>query len=211
MNSPAPLYGLVLTGGRSRRFGRDKAAFEIAGETLLQRTVELLAPLVAELRVSVRPDQVSESHRAAYPLLVDQLADGPGAGLLAAHAHAPAAAWLVLACDLPLINPAILVQLSKLTQESDPDTDTRWDAIVPIVDDIPQPLHAIYHRRCLPAIRKRLAAGQRRVICFFDDVRVRFVDEEEIRPYDSNLHSFLNVNTPQDWTCALSLLSAGLR
>ena len=154
MNAPAPLYGLVLTGGRSRRFGRDKAAFEIAGETLLQRTVELLAPLVAELRVSVRPDQVSESHRAAYPLLVDQLADGPGAGLLAAHAHAPAAAWLVLACDLPRLNAELLLQLIEARDPGRAATAFRSP-----VNGRPEPLCAIYEPATLAAFRRQVDAG----------------------------------------------------
>ena len=69
-----------------------------------------------------------------------------------------------------------------------------------------EPLHALYRRSCLPAIEGRLAAGQRRVISFLPDVRVRDVLPAEISPLDPNFLSFLNVNTPEEWEQARKLL-----
>jgi molybdopterin-guanine dinucleotide biosynthesis protein A len=69
-----------------------------------------------------------------------------------------------------------------------------------------EPLHALYRRSCLPAIEARLAAGQRRVISFLPDVRVRDVFPPEISPMDPNFLSFLNVNTPEEWEQARKLL-----
>ena len=83
----------------------------------------------------------------------------------------------------------------------------RWDAIVPVVDGYEEPLHALYHRRCLPAIEARLAAGQRRVISFMPDVRTLYVQEEDLRAVDPQLHSFFNTNTPEEWAEAMRLLA----
>ena len=60
-----------------------------------------------------------------------------------------------------------------------------------------QTLHAIYGKRCLPAIESRIRAGNRQVIGFFEDVRIREIDEPEIRIWDRNLRSFFNANTPE--------------
>jgi molybdopterin-guanine dinucleotide biosynthesis protein A len=64
--NPAPLYGLVLAGGRSTRMQRDKANLEYAGKPQLARAMELIAPLVVRAFVSVRPDQQHDPQRAAY-------------------------------------------------------------------------------------------------------------------------------------------------
>jgi molybdopterin-guanine dinucleotide biosynthesis protein A len=147
---PAPLLGLVLAGGRSRRFGRDKAALTVHGETLLERTVALLAPLVDAVYVSVRADQADEPLRAGFRLLVDELpGGGPAAGLLAAHHHAPQAAWLVVACDLPLLDGATLRQLVAAR-----DTAGDATAYASPRDGKAEPLCAIYE----PPALLRLAA-----------------------------------------------------
>jgi molybdopterin-guanine dinucleotide biosynthesis protein A len=72
------------------------------------------------------------------------------------------------------------------------------DAIVPRLNGEAEPFRAIYSRVCLGPIRAALDAGKMRVISFFPDVRVRFVDEPEIGRFDPQHLSFFNVNTPED-------------
>src|SRR6185437_12236795 len=101
----APLYGLVLAGGRSTRMQRDKAALEYGGRSQLERAVELITPLVERVFVSVRGDQTGDPLRARFAQIVDSgEAAGPIAGIIAAQSRHPEAAWLVLACDLPLLD-----------------------------------------------------------------------------------------------------------
>src|SRR5690348_14350250 len=97
--SEAPLYGLVLAGGRSSRMQRDKAAIEYRpGESQLATAMNLLAPRVARAFISVRRDQRDDDARAKYPQIVDgDDVQGPIAGICAALAAHPAVAWLVLA------------------------------------------------------------------------------------------------------------------
>lgn len=149
------LRALVLAGGRSERLGQDKAALEWGGQSLLERTVRLVEPLVSGLRVAVRADQADDALRRRYALLIDALANaGPAAGLLAAHRSAPAAAWLVVACDLPRLDTTTLEALLRgrdprraATAFRDPRTGHA------------EPLCAIYE----PATLARLAAGSDRV------------------------------------------------
>src|SRR5688572_32165975 len=101
----APIYGLLLAGGRSTRMQRDKAALAYHGATQLEWAMDLLAAHVERAFVSVRPDQVNDPLRARFAQVVDQHENlGPIAGILAAQAQHPDVAWLVLACDLPFLD-----------------------------------------------------------------------------------------------------------
>lgn len=152
----APLYGLLLTGGRSRRMQRDKAVLEYAGQSQLARAMMLLEPLVTRTFVSVRADQVNDPQRAGYEHIVDALPDlGPIGGIHAAlHAH-PEAAWLVLACDLPFLDAATLQQLIA---ERDPRRVA--SAFSSSHDGKPEPLCAIFEPASSQPIDARIAAGK---------------------------------------------------
>ena len=152
----APLYGLLLTGGRSRRMQRDKAVVEYAGQTQLSRAMTLLGSLVARTFISVRADQSNDPQRANYDQIADALPDlGPIGGIHAAlHAH-PDAAWLVLACDLPFLDAATLQQLIA---ERDPRRVAT--AFRSSHDGKPEPLCAIYEPASRALIDARIADGK---------------------------------------------------
>jgi molybdenum cofactor guanylyltransferase len=147
---PPRLRGLVLAGGQSTRMGRDKAAIEIGGVTLLARAVTLLEDLGLDVRVSVRGDQASDGLRSRYRGLPDPSPGlGPAGGLMAAHGLDPDAAWLVLACDMPALDQA---SLAGLVAARDPARSaTAWRSPA---DGRPEPLCAIWE----PATLARLAA-----------------------------------------------------
>ncbi len=80
--------------------------------SLLERAVTALTPLVDDVYVSVRSGQEGDSLRARYRHIVDaEGLSGPGGGILSAHLHCPDAAWLVLACDMPLVATGLLERL----------------------------------------------------------------------------------------------------
>jgi molybdopterin-guanine dinucleotide biosynthesis protein A len=139
--------------------------------------------------------------------LPDAYPDAGTLGGIATGLHAAPGWAVVVACDLPLVSATLLDWMASLAGEQ-VDGQDRYDAIVPVVDGYEEPLHALYHRRCLPAIEARLAAGQRRVVSFMPDVRTRYVAEQALRRLDPELHSFLNTNTPEEWARAVAILSA---
>lgn len=156
---PPLLRGLVLAGGRSQRMGRDKAGIRIDDTTLLERTVALLDGCVASVSVSVRPDQADDRLRRQYPLLLDKgVGLGPADGLRTAHLDDPAAAWLVLACDMPgLDRPAI----EMLVAARDPArAATSWHSPV---TGLPEPLCAIWEPATLSLLASLVAATGRPV------------------------------------------------
>ncbi|MGH8326674.1 MAG: NTP transferase domain-containing protein, partial [Steroidobacteraceae bacterium] len=156
MKDAAPLYGLVLTGGRSTRMQRDKAALEYAGQTQLERTVELITPLVEQVFVSVRAEQTGDPLRARFAQIVDHgEVAGPIAGIIAAQACHPDAAWLVLACDLPLLDRRTLEHLLRSRRPERQATAYRSSH-----DGLPEPLCAIYEPSSHEAIRAHVASGR---------------------------------------------------
>lgn len=159
VGKPPLLRGLVLAGGRSQRMGHDKAAIFIDDATLLERTVALLDGCVASVSVSVRADQADDQLRRQYPLLLDTGVDlGPANGLRAAHLGDPAAAWLVLACDMPGLDRQAI---SALVAARDPvRAATSWRSPV---DGLPEPLCAIWEPATLARLASLVAAAGRPV------------------------------------------------
>ncbi len=150
------LYGLVLAGGRSSRMMTDKAALTFDCEPELARSFGLLASRVEGAWVSVRAEQADEPLRAAFPRIVDGTqGEGPVAGILAAQAEHPDAAWLVLACDLPLLDGETLDQLLAGREPAQLATAFRSTH-----DGLPEPLCAIWEpASCRPLMDYVTAGG----------------------------------------------------
>lgn len=152
----APLFGLVLAGGRSTRMRRDKAALDYAGVPQLERTFKLLQHRVADCFVSVRADQRGDALRQGFPQIIDAVAtEGPLAGILSAQATHPHAAWLILACDLPRLDAATL---DALIAARDPACDAT--AFRSERDDLPEPLCAIFEPKTRDALLAFAASGR---------------------------------------------------
>ena len=196
--------GIVLAGGLSRRLGRDKAVESFGGEPLVRRVIERLSALTDETVVVVN----SEARGAELPLpedattAVDIYADSGSLGGIFTGLTTASNDWgLVVACDMPFLNVALMKHMVALR--------SGYDAVVPFLDGYPEPTHALYSKACLPHIERRLKAGRLKIAGFFDDVRVRRVDADAIDRFDSERLSFFNVNTPEDLSRALTLADEG--
>jgi molybdopterin-guanine dinucleotide biosynthesis protein A len=189
----APVYGLVLAGGRSSRMQRDKAALSYHGRTQLEWAMELIQPFVAQAFVSVRPDQINEPIRAKYPQVVDTHDNlGPIAGIVAAQTLHPDVAWLVLACDLPFLDAGTLKHLVWARAPERMATAYRSSH-----DGLPEPLCAIWEPASRPAITKYLATGKNCPRKFLINSDVLLLEEPNPRALD-------NVNTPEEYGSAMS-------
>lgn len=187
----APLHGLVLAGGHSRRMGRDKAGIAIDGRTQLDRAYGLLEHLVARCFVSVRADQQDDPLRSRYPRIVDAAGvEGPIAGIRAAQVAHPDAAWLVLAIDLPLLDAATLQNLIARRDPARVATAYRSSH-----DGLPEPLCAIYEPSAAAAIDAFLATGR-------NCPRKFLIQSDTLLIEQPNPQSLDNVNTPADLAAA---------
>jgi molybdopterin-guanine dinucleotide biosynthesis protein A/molybdopterin converting factor small subunit len=192
----APLYGLVLAGGRSTRMQRDKAALDYHGKTQLEWVMELIRPLVVRAFVSVRQDQSQDAVRARYPQILDMHENiGPIAGILAAQARHPHVAWLVVACDLPFLDAATLQHLLWARQPERQATAYRSSH-----DGLPEPLCAIYEPASRAAIADCVAGGKQCPRKFLILSNAHLLEEANPRALD-------NVNTPGEYGSAMHTLS----
>ncbi|MBV8403270.1 MAG: NTP transferase domain-containing protein [Gammaproteobacteria bacterium] len=191
----APLLGLVLAGGRSARMRSDKAALLYGGRSQLERAMELIAPHVARAYVSVRADQDADPLRARFAQIRDTHENlGPVAGLLAAQAAHPHAAWLVLACDLPLLDEATLAYLVSSRAPQRAATAYRSSH-----DGLPEPLCAIWEPRSAAALAAYVAGGRQCPRRFLLSADTELLDEPNPRALD-------NINTPEEYRSAMTEL-----
>ncbi len=190
---PLAVSGLILAGGASRRMGRDKAFLELDGRPLIGIVIERMAGVCAEVLVVAGDTRPYAG--LGVPLVTDRF---PGVGVLGGlHAGLAAAAHdlaLVVGCDMPFLNPALLRAFAGWAEGFDVAALRQGEQV--------ETLHAAYRRACLPAIEAAIRAGERRIVSFFPQVRVRYVEVEEVTPFDSTGRSFRNVNTPQEWEAA---------
>jgi molybdopterin-guanine dinucleotide biosynthesis protein A len=198
-----PVSAIVLAGGQSKRLGKDKALLEVQGQPLVSRTVQKLDALSDDLLV-VTSDPARYVHLGLPARLISD--ERPGVGSLmgiysglqvARHTNA-----LAVACDMPFLNLPLLRYMVPLADGH--------DVVIPRFGGFLEPLHAIYGKSCLPFMAGLLERGRRQIIAFFDQVRVRYVEESEIERFDPDHLSFVNVNTPGDWERVQALLSGSL-
>ncbi|MCI0712966.1 MAG: molybdenum cofactor guanylyltransferase [Chloroflexi bacterium] len=191
----------IIAGGQSSRMGRDKSFVELAGQPVIKHVMERVEGLGQAETILIT------NHMAAYahldlPMFSDVLPDkGSLGGIYTAIYYSQQPHTLVVACDMPLLNTDLLRYMVGLL-------DDETDVIVPTVEGYPQGLHAIYGKECLDLIQQRLEANRLKVIGFYGDVQVRYIDEAEYQPIDPHGHSFFNVNTPEDLERARQLIGS---
>ena len=185
------VIGVILAGGRASRLGgADKSALDVDGRPVIERVIAALSTVAEQLICVVNDDRLDADTRLT--VIRDP---NPHAGVLPALRAALTATTtplaMVVACDMPFLDAELLAYLAESARDV--------DAVVPVVDGRPEPMHAVYRAEpCSAAIGAALARDQRRMIAFLDDVRTLRVDEATLRRFDPSLRSFFNVNTPED-------------
>jgi molybdopterin-guanine dinucleotide biosynthesis protein A len=190
---------IILAGGDSQRMGRDKANLLLGEQTLLQRVIATMQQIFPGVIVSVRQPRPEID----LPQVCDEPANGgmpgvggPLAGVAACLAHVTTPWVFVVACDMPFVAPAMVEMLGKYRSQ--------YQAVVPVVQGHQQTLAAFYARGCLDAIRAHLDAGGKNSLrAVLEQLQVRYVDEAELLEADPALHSFFDLDTPQDVASAL--------
>lgn len=160
------ILGLVLAGGDSRRFGEDKAVFSFhEGISQLDYALAVLSKFCLHLGVSLRK---SQQNRRATPHEVTYVADpegmsGPIAGVIAGLRQHPGRPTLALACDMPLVDAALVLKL--LSQRNAGAQATCFDA----ADGRPEPLCALYEPSALPDLERAYQEGRQSLRSFLEE------------------------------------------
>jgi molybdopterin-guanine dinucleotide biosynthesis protein A len=186
--------GVILAGGQATRYGgRAKGLERVGGQRVIDRVAEALASTTDDLLLIANDPSAAE-----WLPGVRMAADArPGCGSLGGihaalvHARGPA---LVVAWDMPFVPAALLGALRALGESE------RADVAVPESDSRRgvEPLCAYYTPACIAPIERCLDADDRRVIGFYDAVRVARLRAEQVRQYGDPARLFMNVNTPDE-------------
>lgn len=180
--------------------GADKAALAWDGVTMLERLVAELSRGFDDLVVvGPRRDAAASAWSGTAARLVWDRGEfeGPVKALRLGLATVHAEVAFACACDLPFVNAKLALALC--------DMAASHDAAIPVIQGRLQVLHAAYRKSCLPAFDATIGRGARKLQDIAPLLDARMVAEDELRAYDPELLSFLNINTPRDYARALRL------
>jgi molybdopterin-guanine dinucleotide biosynthesis protein A len=183
------MTGVILSGGKSTRMGENKAFLSVNGERLIDRTIRLFRNLFNEvIIVTTSPLDYLDQDAA----IVTDIHPGKGAlgGVYTGLFYAREEYAFIAACDMPFLNrPFIEYMMAQATG---------YDIVVPTTIKGPQSLHAVYARRCLPAMRGLIERNHLKITGFYPGHRMLKIAPEVILSFDPNERMFFNVNTPDD-------------
>lgn len=146
------LNGLVLAGGKSIRMGEDKGLIKWHGKEQQYYLADLLKNICSEVYISCRPGQ---STNTEYKTLADTFTDlGPYGAILSAFREKPDVAWMVIACDLPLLDINALTYLKEHRNISSMATSFESP-----YNHFPEPLVAIWEPKSYPVLLSFLSQG----------------------------------------------------
>lgn len=192
---------IVLAGGRSSRMGVDKAALPWGDVSMVEWVVAQLSSAFEDVVVVAGVNQgaagAALSGTAARVVWDRAPFEGPVKALSLGLSTVDAEVAFACACDLPFLNVRLALALC--------DMAAGHDAVIPVVQDRRQVLHAAYRKSCGPALDAMVQRGESKLQDLVPALDVRFVNEDELRRYDRELLSFFNVNTPQDYARAQRL------
>ena len=181
------IWGLVLSGGMSKRMGQDKALIEIDGNTQLNKTHTLLQNHLPEVFVSSRADQSADNERKKYKQIYDLYNNiGPLAGILSAMHEHPEVDWLVVACDLMNLDNKTIDYLIENYHPND-----KIIAYKSEYNGLPEPLCAIYSASAKSLLDESM---NRKVIC----PRKILINSNAKLLTQPNPSALENFNTPED-------------
>ncbi len=175
--------GFVLAGGSSSRMGRDKALLPWRGGVLIEYVAKIVGAAAGSVTVIGPPERYAAF---GFPVEADDHAGlGPIGGIEKALGATKAAWNLIVACDMPALDTAFLGSLFDAAEASGADV------VMPLGESArPQPLCAVYHRRCLAVVREAIARGERKVTAALAGLRIHTVPGEA--------RDFTNLNTPAE-------------
>ena len=182
------LAGVVLCGGAGRRWGANKARLAIDGRLVVLQVAERLASIADPVLIAAGEQDLPE---LPFELIPDDRPDaGPLSGIVAALRATDRSGLVVVAGDMPHASPAVVALLASLRNLE--------DAVVPVDDYGPQPLHALYARSALGPFEAALDTGEFSMRRALERLQVREVTRDEWGEADPSGRFAFNVNHPND-------------
>jgi molybdopterin-guanine dinucleotide biosynthesis protein A len=200
--SEADITAFILSGGKSRRIGTNKALLEIDGMTLIQRLTELLESILPEIIISSNEPEVYDF--LGKKIIKDIIPGrGPLSGINSALNYTNSQRNFIISCDMPFISPEMINYLIENKSDA--------EIVIPRAEGRIQPLCGIYSKSILPIVESLLIESSHpesklkgSVFELLNKVKTEFVDVGKSDFYHPNL--FLNINTLEDYYFAKRIL-----
>jgi molybdopterin-guanine dinucleotide biosynthesis protein A len=191
---------IILAGGKNTRMGTNKALLEIQDRQMIRRVIDELGGEFPEIIIVANdPERYRASGvRVTADIIPDR---GPLSGIHAGLTVSPRRLNFVTACDMPFVSGPLAAHMIHRTGDA--------DALVPRIDNKWQPLFAVYSRDCLQAITDCLEQERCKVTAFYPAVRVKYIEEDEVRRFTDPVRVFYNVNTPAELARARTMAGEG--
>lgn len=168
--------------------GEGKASLKIGRKQVMELILEKLRVTFDDVLIVGNSDFICPLSQVR--VLADIiLGKGPLGGIYTGLLSSGSEHNFFCACDMPFLNIDLLKFMISEIDGS--------DAVIPMVRGFVEPLHAIYSKRCLPAIKNCLEKEDLRIKSFFSKVKCKYIPENKIKRHDPSLLSFLNLNTPE--------------
>lgn len=193
------MTGVVLAGGRSSRFGENKALADWRGRPLVQAVVDSLLEALPKVLVVTKNAAELAFLKSDRVAVIEDLCEGghPMGGLFTALHGLKTRHAFVAACDMPFVRPELIQALWHSRAD--------YDAVIPVWRDRRQPLCGVYSRGCAGLIRASIDADSLGISRLFDTLRTRFMLEGEVKGVDPQGLSFMDIDTREDYERAKGL------
>jgi len=184
-----PITGIILSGGKSLRMGRNKAFVQVDGIPIIERIYKVFKNLFQEIIiVTDQMDLFAHFDVRTYSDLLPHR--GALGGLYTGLCFSSFQYSFCVGCDMPFLKETLIrFLIERLADE---------DVLVPRTADGLQPLHALYSKNCLGPIKELLDQGGFKIIDFYPKVKSRTIEEKDFLFLDPTKESFHNVNTPDE-------------
>lgn len=192
------MTAVILAGGKSSRFGSDKAFIKINGMPLIERQVNALRNIFTKIIiVTNRPKKYGFKNIKIIQDIIKNR--GPLGGIYSGLMESDSFYNFVVACDMPFISRSLIRYIMK--------NKNSYDIIIPKIDRKYHPLFGLYSKNCIPVIEKALKRNRLKVSAIFPKVKTGFILRKEIERFDKPLLSLKNINTRDDLvTCQITYL-----
>jgi len=182
------MTAIILTKGKSKRIGEDKAFIKIGEDYLIELVIKKLQAVFTNILI-VSPNPSLYNFLGVRVVKDIIFGKGPLGAIYTGLHFIEDEHSFICGCDMPFLNSNLLVAMRKMIKD--------WDILVPVIGGFLEPLHSIYSKNCLLAIKKHLDRDDLKVKSFFPEVRCRCLSEKVVRRYDPQLLTFFNLNTPK--------------
>jgi molybdenum cofactor guanylyltransferase len=184
---------IVLAGGKSTRLGHDKVLETVGNTSLLEQVISRIDPLSKEI-IIVTAKERTFTQLVSRPKVkvVSDIFPGQGSlgGIYTGLVKSDSFYNLVVAADMPFVNTSLLGYMIGICEG--------FDFVLPRVNGLFEPMHAVYSKNCIAPIESMLNKGKKVIIELFNYVKVKYVGADEVDKFDPQHLSFFNINTKEE-------------